>query len=112
MSRFALNITARRKDLGMTVDQVVEELQRRGHAVEFSTVAGWFNGSRGKRWKVDELKSLLDILQTTLPAMTDGEGELVEQAVPAATAREMEGLSPEQQQLVYAMVKQMKGGAG
>lgn len=111
MSRFPENITSRRNDLGMSVEDVVSALQARGHAVEYSTVAGWFNGSRGKRWKVDELKSLLDILQTTLPAMAGDEAELVEDAISAATAREMRDLPPEKQQLIYAMVKSMKGGS-
>lgn len=109
MSLFPENITARRKSLGLKVEDVVSALQARGHDVEFSTVAGWFNGSRGKRWKVDELKSLLEVLQTSLEAMAGGEAELVEDAVPAATAREMRELSPEKQQLIYAMVKSMKG---
>lgn len=108
MSKISDNLTARRDKLGMTVDEVVAALSARGITRAYSTVAGWFNGSRGSRWDMDELKALLDVLQTDLDAMTNGEVELVEEKVPAATAREMRGLSEEQQQVVLAMVRAMK----
>lgn len=108
MSTFHGNLTKRRDDLGMTVDDVVAELGRRGFVLAYSTVAGWFNENRGKRWKVDELRALLDVLQTDLESMGSGEAELVEEPVPAATAREMRRLSPEQQQAILAMVRSMR----
>lgn len=108
MSSFHANLTRRRDERKLTVENVTDELNRRGFSVAYSTVAGWFNGSRGTRWKVDELRALLDVLQTDLETMGAGEAELVEEAVPAATAREMRGLSPEQQQAILAMVKTMK----
>jgi hypothetical protein len=58
---------------------------------------------------MDELRALLDILQTDLDSITEGQVELVEEKLPAATAREMLSLSDEQQQLVLAMVRSMKG---
>lgn len=109
MSKISDNLTARRDRLGMTVDDVVASLGTRGIVRAYSTVAGWFNGSRGSRWDMEELKALLDVLQTDLDSMTKGEVELVEEKVPAATAREMRGLSDEQQQLVLAMVRSLKG---
>src|SRR5690606_40314547 len=54
---FTDNLSARREQLGLTVPQVHQELNRRGIDVAFSTVAGWFNGSRGGRWKVEELQA-------------------------------------------------------
>lgn len=109
MKSFQSNLTKRRDDLGMTVDDVVARLSSRGIMVAYSTVAGWFNGSRGARWKVDELRALLDVLQTDLETMGMGEAELIEEPVPAATAREMRGLTPAQQQVVLAMVRAMRG---
>ncbi len=109
MSRFSDSLTARREHLGLSVPQVTAELNRRGIPVAFSTVAGWFNGSRGERWKVDELRALLDVLQTDLESLAGGEAELVEDAIPAATARAMRELSPAQQQAILAMVKSMQG---
>lgn len=91
----------------MTVQDVTAELNRRGIAVAYSTVAGWFNGSRGERWKVDELMALMDVLRTNVQAMQGDEVELVEAPVPAATARAMKDLTPEQQQAVLAMVTSM-----
>lgn len=108
MSTFHDNLTQHRDNLKLTVGDVTAELNRRGFPVAFSTVAGWFNGNRGTRWKVDELRALLDVLQTDLEAMA-GEAELIEEALPAATAREMRELTPEQQQAILAMVKSMRG---
>ena len=109
MSKVSDNLNARRDKLGLRVDDVVAELARRGIDRAYSTVAGWFNGSRGSRWNMDELRALLDVLQTDLDSITEGQVELVEQKLPAATAREMAGLSEEQQQAVLAMVRAMSG---
>lgn len=108
MTSFQSNLAKRRDDLKMTVESVMAEMHSRGFSVKYSTVAGWFNGTRGSRWKVKELRALLDILQTDLETMEAGEAELVEEPVPAATAREMRRLPPEQQQAVLAMVKSMQ----
>lgn len=106
MSRFTDNLTARMRALGMNTQDVTAALNQRGINVAYSTVAGWLNGSRGERWAVKELQGVLDVLQTDLAAMA-GEAELVEAPVPAMTAREMQKLTPEQQQAVLAMVKSM-----
>lgn len=109
MSKISENLTARRDALGYTIEDVVTELGRRGIERAYSTVTSWFNGTRGSRWNMEELKALLDILQTDLDSVTEGEVEIVEDKVPAATAREMKNLTDEQQQLVLAMVRSMKG---
>lgn len=111
MSQFTDNLTARMKQLGMEVTDVHAALSRRGITAEYSTVAGWLNGSRGTRWKVEELQGLLAVLQTDLAAMA-GHAELVEAPVPALTAHEMQKLSPEEQQAVLAMVKVMAQNKG
>jgi hypothetical protein len=108
MSKFLDNLNAQRDRLGFTVESLTAELNRRGISVASPTVASWLNGHRGTRWKVDELKALLDILQTDLQAMSEG-AELVEDPVSAATARAMQALSPEQQQAILAMVRSMGG---
>jgi hypothetical protein len=108
MSKFLDNLNAQRDRLQLTVAEVSAELNRRGIPVAYQTVVGWFNGNRGARWKVEELKALLDILQTDLQTMSEGEAELVEDPVPAATAKEMKGLTAEQQQAILAMVRSMR----
>lgn len=109
MSKISENLTARRDALGLRNDDVVAQLAARGIDRAYPTVTSWFNGTRGSRWNMEELKALLDILQTTLDEITEGEVELVEDKLPAATAREMQGLSEEQQQAVLAIVRSMKG---
>ena len=111
MTSFQSNLTKRRDELGMTVDAVVSAMNAKGFPVAYQTVAGWFNGNRGRRWKVDELLALMDVLRTELGVMKAGEAELVEEPVPAATAREMRGLTAVQQQAILAMVKSMRGSA-
>jgi hypothetical protein len=56
---------------------------------------------------MNELKMLADVLQTDVESLLDGEVELVEEPIPAATARAMRGLTIEQQQAVLAMVTSM-----
>lgn len=108
MSRFTDNLTARMKALGMNARDVTAAMNRSGVDVAYSTVAGWLNGSRGGRWDVEELRTLLDVLQTDLSAMA-GHAELIEDAVPAMTAREMSQLTEEQQQIILATVRAMRG---
>lgn len=108
MSLFLDNITSQLGKLGLDVKGVTAELNRRGFDVAYSTVAGWFNGNRGTRWKVDELYALLDVLQTDLGTMTGGEAELVEEPVPAAIAREARSLSPAMQQAILVMIRSSK----
>lgn len=108
MSQFLLNLNAQRERLGLEVKDIAAELNRRGFTVAYPTVAGWFNGNRGERWKVDELMAVLEVLQTTLGEMKSGEAELVEEPVPAAAARKMRALSPEQQQSILALIESMQ----
>lgn len=110
MSRVSENLNKRREALGLDVKTVAAELNRRGIDIAYSTVAAWFNGARGERWKVDELRALLDILQTDLETMAGGEAELVSDPLAAAVAREMRELNPAQQQAVLAMIKVMRNG--
>lgn len=109
MSQFARNLNAQRESLGLEVKDVAAELNRRGFSAAYTTVAGWFNGNRGKRWDVDELEALLDILKTDLKTMAGKDAILIEQKVPALAAREMEQLPEAQQQAILAMIKSMRG---
>lgn len=107
MSTFKDNINKRAVQLGMEVKDVHAELNRRGIPVSYSTVAGWFNNTRGRRWNVEQLHALLDVLQTDLAAMA-GTAALVEKPIPAETARRMERLPLETQQAILAMVASLE----
>ena len=108
MSQFIANLNARREHLQMEVKDVAAELNRRGLPLAYSTVAGWFNGNRGGRWKMDELKELCAVLQTDIDTMLAGEAELVEGAIPAAVVRELKSLPAAQQQAILAMIVSMR----
>lgn len=105
MSQFSSNLKKQRDTLGLTIEEVTAEMNRRGIEVVYSTVAGWFNGSRGKRWNVDELIALLDILKTDLETMTGREVEVVEGS-PAKVelARRMNEMPENQVQALLALL--------
>lgn len=107
MKLLARNLKARRDALGMTVPQVQQALLLKGVDVAPSTVFGWFNGSRGIR-KMEHLKALCAVLQTTINEMSADEIEVVEGPVPATIARETAELDEASQQLVLALVRSLK----
>lgn len=107
MTLLSDNLTARRESLGLSVPQVHAALNRLGYDVAFSTVAGWFNGSRGVR-KMDHLKALCAVLETDLNTMTGDEVEIVEGKVDVALAREIRELSPAQRESILSMIRSMK----
>lgn len=109
MSQFKINLNAQRESLGLDVKDVAAEMNRRGFTVAYTTVAGWFNSNRGKRWDVEELEALLDILKTDLRTMAGKDAILIEQKVPALAASEMERLPETQQQAILAMIRSMRG---
>jgi len=109
MSVFSQNITARRKQLGLTIEAITEELNRRGVDVAQPTVAGWFNASRGKRWKMDELKVLMDVLGTTFDDMSRDEVALVEGSkAKVQLGRKIHGMSEERAQALLVMLEAME----
>lgn len=107
MKPLAVNLTARREALGLTVPQVHDALSARGYEVAFSTVAGWFNGNRGVR-KMEHLKALCAILQTDLNSLTGDEVEVAEGPMDATIAREVRDLPAAQKEAVLALVRTMK----
>ena len=107
MTLLSDNLTARREALNLTVPEVHAQLNRRGFPVAFSTVAGWFNGSRGVR-KMEHLRALCAILQTDLDALTRDEIEVAEGPVDAIVVREIRELSPAQREAVLAVIRSMR----
>ena len=110
MTRLSDNLTARRKALNMSVPKVHAAMNRLGFDIAFSTVAGWFNGSRGIR-NMKHMKALCDILQTDLNALTGDEAEVVEGKVEVQIVRELSELDPTQRETILAVIRGMKGKA-
>jgi len=108
MNSLSANLTAKRAKLGLSVVQVHQALNRKGIEVAFSTVAGWFNGSRGVR-NMKHLKALCDVLQTSLDEIAnDGVKVVSEEPKTIAIVRELDGLSDLQKEAVLAIVRAMK----
>lgn len=108
MSQLSQNLTARRESLGLSVPEVHAALNRRGYPVAFSTVAGWFNGSRGVR-SMEHLKALCEILETDMNALTGDDVEVTEGPMEATVVRDLRGLTPPQREAVLALIRSMRG---
>jgi hypothetical protein len=107
MNTFTDNITRRRIDLGLEVRDVWVALTTRGIDVAYTTVAGWFNGSRGVRWKVNELQGLMDVLGTSLREM-QGSSVILEDPLEVALGDALHRLSSDQKAAVLAIAKTMQ----
>lgn len=111
MSQLSSNLTARRKELGLTVEDVQAAINRMGFPVAYSTVAGWFNGSRKVR-NMDHLVALCTALQSDLNSMVKGEMEVAEGKIQTAVVRAMQDLDEAQQEMLLALAKSMKPSRG
>lgn len=109
LSKLSDNLTNRREQLGLTVPEVHARLVRSGTEVAFSTVAGWFNGSRGVR-SMEHLKALCKVLETDLNSLTGDDVEVAEGPEEVTLAREIRELRPAQREAVLALVRSMRGG--
>ena len=92
----------------MSVPEVHAAMNRLGFDVAFSTVAGWFNGSRGVG-KMEHLKALCVVLQTDLNTLAGDEIEIAEGKVEATVLRELREITPAQREAVLALIRTMKG---
>lgn len=109
MSKFTDNLTAQRKKLRMTIPDVVAALEKRGISRAESTVAQWFNGTRGNRVDTDDIKALLDVLQTTFEEMYAGTDDQERVDTMRTRLRKWSDLSPEAQAVVDSMIDQLQG---
>lgn len=107
MTQLSLNLTALRESKGWTVPQVHAALSRAGVTVAFSTVAGWFNGSR-EVGSMKHLKALCEVLDTDMNTLTGDSIRVAHGKVQVQVQRELEGMTPEQQELVLAIVRSVK----
>jgi hypothetical protein len=111
MSDFTDFIDSRRKELGLSLTDVRLLLQLRGVAIAYPTVASWFNGDRGDRWKPDELLVLLELLQTDLTSAVrnhptgapDFSGPIYN-----AVSREIASLTEQQQAALLSLIKSFR----
>lgn len=108
MSHLSDNLTNRREELGMLVEDVQAAMNRAGFDVAYSTVAGWFNGSRGVR-KMEHLKALVAVLQSDLNTLAGDEVEIAEGRLESTLVRDLRDLTPAQREAVAAIVRTMKG---
>lgn len=107
MSQLSDNLNLQRDRVGLSVTEVHAALNRKGFPVAFSTVAGWFNGSRGVR-KMEHLKALCAVLETDLNTLAGDEVEVAEGKVEASVVREMRDLTDAQREAVLALVRSMR----
>lgn len=108
MSQLSRNLTSLREHLGLKVKDVQEELNRMGLPVAYSTVAGWFNGSRGVRG-MKNLRALCEVLQTDMNGLTGDDAEVTDGPMETMVVRDLRELSEDQQEAVLALIRTMRG---
>jgi len=109
MSILATNLTSRRVDLKLSVQDVTDALNRRGIDVAYSTVAAWFNGGRRPR-EMDHLKALCEELKTSISEMAGEDPAFAQNTFEAQLLEEARILAPMQQQAVLALIASMGRG--
>lgn len=108
MTQLSDNMTARRKELMLSVPDVHVAMNRMGYDVAFSTVASWLNGTRSVR-SMEHLKALCVVLQSDLNTLAGGDIEIADGKVEATLLREVRGLRQEQREALLLLVRSMKG---
>lgn len=107
MSELSDNLTSRRVALDLSVPQVVAALGLRGLTVAYSTVAAWFNGNR-KPQKMDHLKLLCEVLQTSISEMAGEDPEFAQNSFESVLLKESRDLPPAQREAVLALIRSMR----
>lgn len=111
MSEFTDRLDARRIEIGLSLRDLASLLQLKGVDVSYETVASWFRGKRGDRWRPDELVALLTLLQTDLKTMVTGAGTTppdLSGPIYNPVFREVALLPDEQQTALLAFTKSFR----
>lgn len=106
MSVLSQNLTDRLRDKRLKVADVVDELNRRGFNLAYSTVAAWFNGGRKPR-KMEHLKALCEVLETSISEMAGEDPEFAQNAFESVLLQEGRRLAPAQREAILATIKSM-----
>lgn len=92
----------------MTVEDVVAELEKRGIFRGKEAVAQWFNGIRGKRMDVDDLKALLDVLGTTFEEMYEGGADPEKMNFMRGLVQDIMELTPDNQRVAKRLIHSLR----
>lgn len=112
MSRLSENLNKRRLALGLTYEQVWEELQARDwpegvKPPSLPVVGHWFNGERRPR-KVEHLQGLAAVLNMTLDEAVSGAEVNANTAMEHAVLSGLRELSDADAQVVLAVIEQLR----
>lgn len=69
VARFAASMRKRRRQLGLSAQQLADRTKELGHPVNRSSIAGWENGTRGDRLLLGDALVLAEALNTPLAAL-------------------------------------------
>jgi transcriptional regulator with XRE-family HTH domain len=113
MRSFAEIIDSRRRDKGLTVEQVFERLERypwpKGvRPPALATVGHWFNGTRKRPRDMNHLRGLCDVLDLSIAEAMDEPSIEARTDLEQVILRGLRGIEPEDQELVAAMVESLK----
>lgn len=103
-----VNLTVRRKELGLKIAEVHAKLTLLGHELSPSTVGHWFT-KRGKPRNMEHLKALCQVLQTSISEMAGEDPEFAQNGFESTLLKESRGMSPAQREAILAIIKANKG---
>jgi transcriptional regulator with XRE-family HTH domain len=102
------NLDARRAELGYTIAQVHAKLALMGLKLSPSTVGHWFTG-RGKPRKMEHLKALCEVLETSISVMAGEDPEFARNGFESTLLKEIRNMSPAQREAMLALIKANNG---
>ena len=103
-----VNLNVRRKELGLTIAKIHEQLSLKGFELNPSTVGHWFT-KRGKPREMEHLKALCEVLQTSISEMAGEDPEFAQNGFESTLLKESRTMSPAQREAILAIIKANKG---
>ena len=101
------NLAARRAALGLTIGDVHARLALKGVYLSASAVGHWFTG-RGKPQKMEHLKALCEVLETSISEMAGEDPEFARNGQESVWLHDFRNMTPAQREAVLALVRSMK----
>lgn len=110
MRQFHEIIDQRRRDLGLTVEDVFEKLERyswpRGtKAPALATVGHWFNGTRKRPRDMNHVRAICSVLDLEIGEAFGEDSLQAETDVEQIMLKKLRKLSPEDQELAMTLIE-------
>ncbi len=110
MRQFHEIIDQRRRDLGLTVEDVFEKLEhyswpRGTKAPALATVGHWFNGTRKRPRDMNHVRAICSVLDLEIGEAFGEDSAQAQTDVEQVMLKKMRKLSPEDQELAMTLIE-------